>query len=440
MPMNCTEESDVTNTASTNQSQLLASGDDAFNIGNTISLATRIFNGIIIAILFTFGIATNIILLYVLRRRRGILLRNTSVILINLIISDLTSCLVVVPHDFAFSALQINYPQAKEMFKASFVLKTVMIFLNCNLTIVLSIERYNTATYVGKRRKNHLSTSLIVCLAAIWLATLVEAIITYCSFKESNPLPWKLSGLATSTRSRCPPAGTIIAAVLVLVAIITTLFSLCRMQSFLQAINQDAVKEPLSSDFSKRLRRMHKRINLASLASLITLATSYLPLIIAHLVWLSLGRQSTDFNAIAQVFCSMAHTINPLIAVALSRRMQSAVLKVFKSLCQSRTPQQGNHFSSTMHKKVSFRTAREVGRIVKHNVQNSQCDSPIPSSHRKSTSITDEKGFLREIGRCREFSFKEAGSRVVTLKKALTNQYSTPAGKPLHIHTDVKRT
>ena len=134
----------------------------------------------------SYSIATNIIILYVIRRRRGILFRDTSVILINLIISDLTSCLVVLPHDFAFYALQASFPQAKQMSKAFFVLKTVMIFLNCNLTIVLSIKRYNTATFVSRRRKNHLSKPLILCLAVIWLTTLGEAIITYRSFKDSN--------------------------------------------------------------------------------------------------------------------------------------------------------------------------------------------------------------------------------------------------------------
>lgn len=196
-------------------------------------------------------------------------------------------------------------------------------------------------------------------MAAIWLSTLGEAIITYRSFKDSKPLPWKLSGLATSARSRCPSAGTIIAAILFLAAIITTLRSLYRIRSFLFAINQDAVKESFNADFSKRLRRMHKRINLAFLASFTTLATSYLPLIIINLIWISLGRQSSDFSAIAQVFCSMAHTINPLIAVAMSRRIQSAVLEVFKSLCQSHTPQQGKHFSAGMRRKASLRTERK---------------------------------------------------------------------------------
>lgn len=134
MRTNWIEDSDTINTTSTNQSQLLASGD--FIVGNTFSLATRIFNGIIIFILFTFGIATNVIVLYVLRRRSGILLRNTSVILINLMITDLICCLVVVPQDFASYVLQISFPQAKEMFKACSVLKTAMIFLNCNLTTV----------------------------------------------------------------------------------------------------------------------------------------------------------------------------------------------------------------------------------------------------------------------------------------------------------------
>lgn len=104
---------------------------------------------------------------------------------------------------------------------------------------------------------------------------------------------------------------------------------------------------------------MHKRINLAFLASFTTLATSYLPLIIINLIWISLGRQSSDFSAVAQVFCSMAHTINPLIAVAMSRRIQSAVLEVFKSLCQSHTPQQGKHFSAGMRRKASLRTERK---------------------------------------------------------------------------------
>ena len=49
-----TEDSDVLNTTSTNQCQLLASGDHEFIIWDTfpLQLATRTFNGIIISILF----------------------------------------------------------------------------------------------------------------------------------------------------------------------------------------------------------------------------------------------------------------------------------------------------------------------------------------------------------------------------------------------------
>lgn len=374
--MNFTNVTDAIKSFSTDQTRPSASED--YSDGN--SIAARIVNGIIIAILFKLGIATNIILLHVLRRRRGILLKNTRAILINLMIADLICCLVVLPSDFAFYVLQGSFSRAEEVFKLCFVLKTVMIFLNCSFTIALSIERFFTVTYVGRRRGNHFSRSMILCLSAIWLLSLGDATIAYYTFKDRNQLPWKLSGLATSASSRCPSAGTFIAVLLVLAATLTILFSLHRIRSFLRVVKQDAVNEQLDV-FSKRLARMHKRVNSFLLASLGTLIVSYLPMVTSSLLWYSFAWQSSDFS-------SMAHTINPLIAVAMSRRLQSAFLRVLYSLFQSKGLRRRNLSLFGTLRNRSFRTAREISRIAGNNFQDyPQCNSPVFSKIHDENSL-----------------------------------------------------
>lgn len=420
--MNYTEFSDAISSSTANQSQPLASDDSSH--GNAFSLAARILNGIIISILFTFGIATNIIVLHVLRRR-GILLKSTSVILINLMITDLIYCLVVLPQDFAFYVLQVTFPRANEVFKVCFVLKTVMIFLNCSFAIVLSIERLVTATYVGKRRGNHLSKSLILCFTVIWLSSLGEAAITYYTVKDNNILPWKLSGHATSASSRCPSVGTIIAMLLLTAAVLTILFSFYRMRRFLRQTKQDA-DENSFVDFSKRLCRMHKRINLACLASLATLAISYLPMVTVILLWFSLERQSRDANAIVHVLCSMAHTSNPLIAIAMSRKIQSAFLKVLKSFYQWPTLQKWNFSLLGMRSNTST--------MEKNNFQDNPCNSPIFLNESRSDSNTSMI-VANEIFRLRNFS-----NRATTVKKTPSKRNSLPGGLDLRNHLPLKKT
>lgn len=106
--MNNTEDNSVINSSAINQTQSLS--NDGSRAGNDLSLAVRIFNGIIISILFTIGASANLIVLHVLRRkrRRRILLKNTSVILANVMLADLLSCLIVLPHDLIFSVAYLT--------------------------------------------------------------------------------------------------------------------------------------------------------------------------------------------------------------------------------------------------------------------------------------------------------------------------------------------
>ena len=285
----------VMNSTATNQSEVFVSEDSSQGI--SFSLTARVINGIIIIILFTFGIGANVMVLHVIRVR-GILLKNTSIILTHLIITDVLSCLAVLPQDFAFYVVNATFLQAREVFKLCSVLKNTMIFLNCGFAIVLSVERHSTATFLGRRRSHHVSKPLMFCLAALWLASLGDAVVTYYTFKDSNQLPWKLPGQESSASSRRPSAGTILVLVFVIVATLIVLFSLHRMRSFLHQINIEGKEE--FQGFSKRetkRRKMQKRITLSCVASLVTLAISYLPLITTWLLWYGLGIQNNDANA-----------------------------------------------------------------------------------------------------------------------------------------------
>lgn len=443
MIMNYTEVEDhLVNSTATNQTQSIVSHDSSE--GSAFSLAARIVNGIIISILFAFGIGANLVVLHALRVR-GILLRNTSVILTNLMITDLICCLVVLPQDFAFYVVDATFPQAKKAFKVCSVLKHAMIFLNCGFTIVLSVERRTTATYIGRRRSHHLSKSLMLCLAIVWLSSLGDAAVTYYTFKDSNQLPWKLSGQATSVSSRCPSAGTILAVLLVLGAALTVLFSMYRMRSFLHQINTD-VKEAFqgSSKRETRRRKLQKRITFSSFASLVTFAVSYLPIATTWLVWYGLGRQSSDANAFAHVLCSLAHTINPLIATAMSSRLQSAFVRTLKSFYPFHTLLK--RYPSFAESITSFtsQSMRVTCRLSLNVVNIGIMDKNFPDVHVISNSssqdflgtVEDRKvGVTSSVAWDRYTSYKEPNSQAMTVKKEpLTWKRSSSAGNIRHSH------
>ena len=324
----------IVNTSVTDQLQSFVS-DKFINEGD-FSLAGRVVNGIIICILFIFGTAANLVVLHVLRVK-GILLKNTSTILTNLMITDLICCLVVLPQDFAFYVVDATFPQAYNAFKIYSVLKNATIFLNCGFSIVLSVERRSTATYIGRRRERCLSKSLMLCLATVWLSSVGVAAVTYYTLKERNLLPRQLSGQISSASSRCPSAGNILIMILVLVALLTLLFSLRRMRSFLHKkfrTDYNTVAKETFLGFSKmevRRRKLLRRITFACFTSLLTLALSYIPVVTTWLLWYGLGWQNSDANAVVQVLCSIPLTVNPITATAMSSRLQNALVRVMKS-------------------------------------------------------------------------------------------------------------
>ena len=307
---------------------------DGFHDGKDLSFAVRVLNGIIIFLLFTIGLCTNVTVLHVLRRRK-ILLKNTSVILANVMITDLICVLIVLPHDFIFYAADVTLPRLRvtQMSKISLAIKNVMIFLNCGFTITLNIERTKTATYLGKRRGDDLSRPLVFCLATVWMASLGEAFITYRTVNDSNMLPRKryLLGQTNASR-RSQSAGIVVVIVLVLITALAILASLYRIKRFLHGFNVNT-QQNLQSFSRRKIRcKMHKRITAACLASLATLVVSYVPVIAATLTWHSMGRHSCDANAIVHVLCSIPHVINPLVAIAMSDRVQRAFMSVLKSV------------------------------------------------------------------------------------------------------------
>lgn len=266
---------------------------DGFHDGKDLSFVVRVLNGIIIFLLFTIGLCTNGTLLHVLRRRK-ILLKNTSVILTNVMIADLICVVIVLPHDFISYTADVTLPRLRvtQMSKISLAIKNVMTFLNCGFTITLNIERTKTATYLGKRRGDQLSRPLVFCLATIWMASLGEAFITYRTVNDSNMLPRKRYLLGqTSASRRSQSASIIVVIVLVLITALVILASLYRIKRFLHGFNVNT-QQNLQSFWGRKIRcKMHKRITGACLASLATLVVSYVPVITATLTWYSMGRQ-----------------------------------------------------------------------------------------------------------------------------------------------------
>lgn len=188
--MNQTDVNDVINSSAVSQTQPLAS-DSSSDI-KTLSRVVRVFNGIIVPILFTIGLGANLVVLHVLGRK-GILLKNTTVVLANVMITDLISVLVILPHDFAFFVLEVTLPRANEVLKIRFAITNALIFLNCSLTMALTIERTKTATFLGQIKGDRLSQALTLSLAAIWLSSLGEAAFTYHAFSNNVQLPWTFS-------------------------------------------------------------------------------------------------------------------------------------------------------------------------------------------------------------------------------------------------------
>lgn len=420
--------------------------------GGDLSLVVRIVTGIIICILFIFGTGANLIVLHILRVK-GILLKNTSMILTNLMIADLICCLVVLPQDFAFYVVGVTFPQAYSAFKIYSVLKNATIFLNCVFSIVLSMEHRTTATYIGKRRGRRLSKALMLCLGTIWLSSMGAAVATYYTSRESNPSPWKLSGQVSSASSRSPSAGNILVMILVLVATLIPLFSLYRMRSFLRKVysdddNRHSRKETLQK-FSKKeakRRKMQRRITFACFTSLLTFAFSYIPVVTTWLLWYAFGKQSGDTNAVVQVLCSLAHTVNPVIATAMSSRLQNgfvrfmnsfqpfhALLKRYSSSCPSLADNTGSFTSRSMNfscRKSNNENIRMMESNPQDDVAMINSFSPEISSHNEVCSTQRDV----KVDSAVVWDRHNCNNTQKVTKKPLMRKRSLSAGNVRHNH------
>lgn len=422
--------------------------------GGDLSLVVRIVTGIMICILFIFGTGANLVVLHILRVK-GILLKNTSMILTNLMITDLICCLVVLPQDFAFYVVGVTFSQAYSAFKIYSVLKNTTIFLNCVFSIVLSVEHRTTVTYIGRRRGRRLSKALMLVLATIWLSSLGAAVATYYTLRKSNPSPWKLSGQVSSASSRSPSAGNILVMFLVLVATLIPLFSLHRMRSFLHKVysdddNRHSRKETFQR-FSKKeakRRKMQRRITFACFTSLLTFAFSYIPVVTTWLLWYALGRQNGDANAVVQVLCSLAHTVNPLIATAMSSRLQNgfvrfmnsfqpfrALLKRYSLSCPSLADNTGSFTSQSKNFSCRMGNNENIG-MMESNLQDDvammNSFTPEVSSHNEvcSTHRDVKVDSAVVLDRIR----KNCNNTQVVTKKPLMRKRSLSAGNVRHNH------
>lgn len=421
---------------STSANQTESSADDDFIDGKDLSSAVRVFNGIMITLMFTIGLCANLLVLYLLRRG-GILLKNTSVILANILITDLFCVLIVLPHDFTYFVLDLTLSQSNSVLKIFFAFKNVLIFLNCDFTIALTIERTKTTTYLGKRRGDRLSQSLKFCLAAIWFLGFGEGVITYQTVNESNILPCKFSIQAGRSSARSLSAGSIITMVIVLAASLVTLVSVYHIRSFLLRLNADSKQS--FRGFPRR-KRLHKRITVAWFASLATLIVSYVPAITAILIWYSLGKQNRNGKSVVQMLCSVSHTINPVMAIAISCRMQrvfvrvlrgvepfKTILKKFPSLYSSRTSLSGENIllrNGTSSRKFSLRLPNMP---LEKKFQNDQCNL-------KEEKANDDIVFCGEIVIHAVFENRGSGNEsgddhsTEVEKKLLTRKRSSSLG------------
>lgn len=440
------DDEHIVNTSLTDQLQSFVS--DKFTNGSDFSLAGRVINGIIICILFIFGTGANLVVLHVLRVK-GILLKNTSTILINLMITDLISCLAVLPQDFLFYVVNVTFPQAYNAFKIYSVLKNATIFLNCGFSIVLSVERCSTTTYIGRRRGRRLSKSLMLCLATVWLSSVGAAAITYHTLRESNPLSRKLAGQISSSSSRCPSAGSILVMILVVVALLTLLFSLRRMRSFLHkkfTADNNIVGNETFQGLSKRevkRRKMLRRITLACFTSLLTLAISYIPVVATWLLWYGLGWQNSDANAVVQVLCSLPHTVNPVIAAAMSSRLQNAFVRAMKSIqpfhtLLKRYPSLADSIGSFTSQGMNFSCRMNNNEniiMMEGNFQDNlvMLNSPSPevSSYNEACSPHRNAGVDSAVFWDRHDT---NNTQVIAKKPPLIRKRSSSAGNVLHSH------
>lgn len=251
------------------------------------------------------------------------------------------------------------------------------------------------------------------------------------------------SSVEASSRFRTVSASTIIIMVSVLAATLVILVSLYCMRSFLLRFHSDS--EQTFQEFSRRKRRfdMHKRITVACLASLSTLAVSYIPLITAILIWCTQGRQSGDVNAVAHVLCSVAHTINPIIAIATSGRVQKAFVSVlkmvqpFKTLLKRFPSFNDNHLSVSLENTLlNYGTANGESprslQLEENFLNDLQCDCEETMANEQVFSNKIIIHVVSENGA----SLRDHVAEIK--KKPLTRQRSLSAGCQLlpHSHED----
>ena len=274
-----------------------------------LSMVSRISSGGVLLAFFVFGTLANATICRRLSQT-AVLFRNTRSILLYLAITDFFGCVVLLPMQFICLALYpTSHVQTLSLVFRS--LRNFSLWMECSCVVLLSFDRQRVLRNALRR----LSTRAVtLSLASAWILACMEAILTY--FTTSLRVPWKFS----TGISRDIGSGDVVASLFVIGSAAVVFLSFRRIQNF---VNQTSIHLRNSGVVTEaRINKRRRMVNLACSVTIGALLLSYVPAIIAFIVWWVSGLQCYEFNAFCAVVSCAIHVMNPVICAAQCRELR----------------------------------------------------------------------------------------------------------------------
>ena len=290
-----------------------------------LSLASRMVNGALLFILFAVGILANITV-YRIIRKPGVLFKKTTLILLNLVATDLLGCVLVIPMEFLQYVLNVVPSSAPIYSSIYFSFSNFTLWMDCSCVILLSLDRKELIRRPFTANRSRSAARVVKnALVGAWILAAGEAVLTY--FTSSDRVPWKFYHKGVF---HIFEPGNLIANLFVFITIFTVVISFCMARQHLKRVSKGFLASGISRQ-GEHHKRQH-RISRACIVTVCALFISYVPAVIATVVWWASDLQSYEVNSLCAILSSLVHMLNPLIYAGMSQKVRNAKGDVLPSL------------------------------------------------------------------------------------------------------------
>lgn len=277
---------------------------------------SRMGNGIILTAAIVFGVFMNSFMVYFLRKR-SVLNKSTTTVLLHLGASDLIACFVVMPMQFV---LLVSGIQPSPICSTAYYISTnFTVLVDCGCHVLLSVDRCCSV-----RQAQSIGIPVFYfkkVLAVIWGVAVGNAILTGVTNQGRNP--W----LFESGKSL--DAGTIVLHIFIWFALAALVIALFCVHYTVKKQDQEAGENFGDSSSRKRRQKQIKVLKTTALA-MTSAIILYLPLMLCEYVYRVFRLQSPSTTAFSQILVSVSHAINLVIYTGMSKKFRKAAWKNLK--------------------------------------------------------------------------------------------------------------